>query len=494
MDDPEAMCYISNLSDKCTADLIEELFVQMGPVKKVVWKDEASHRYALVVFKDVESVLFAVEALDEIRLFGQPLSVKPKNGTAQYEKYEQWKRTQPARIAPPVPPPPPQGGWVVPQSRHDNHQPRRSYDDNHGGHRQNWGQRQSWGHPQSAPPHRHQQGNERMRDRGAPQRNDDRWKRPNPFNNHRQNTPSAMKVDVVKKKKALKVVVPISADAGVKKKRPWRNKARREAKKEAKKTSTDTEPVKTAPPATEAVTKIKKSRKGPKKREKLKKLHAQPEQTVEEKDAALKKLEYLNEQLYTMSGSDAYELFSKDPDAFHVYHSGYAEQTKKWPNHPLKYMIQWLSSKTPGLVVLDLGCGEAKLGSAVGAKHEVHSFDLVAVNDKVTACDMAKLPIEDGTADIAIFCLSLMGTNLAEYIREARRCLKENGILKIAEVSSRFTNTKLFCGAVCKLGFDLTEKKHLTDYFSMFEFVKTGKVESKKPFGLKLKPCLYKKR
>lgn len=35
---------------------------------------------------------------------------------------------------------------------------------------------------------------------------------------------------------------------------------------------------------------------------------------------------YLNEQLYTMSGSDAFEMFKNDPESFNVYHSGFAEQ------------------------------------------------------------------------------------------------------------------------------------------------------------------------
>lgn len=87
MDDAELTCYVSNLHAFTNADLIEELFVQAGPVKKVVWKDE-EFRYALVIFKDVESVMFAVEILDNIPLFGQPISVKPKNDTKQYEVME----------------------------------------------------------------------------------------------------------------------------------------------------------------------------------------------------------------------------------------------------------------------------------------------------------------------------------------------------------------------------------------------------------------------
>lgn len=35
---------------------------------------------------------------------------------------------------------------------------------------------------------------------------------------------------------------------------------------------------------------------------------------------------YINEQLYTMNGSEAMELFRKDPEAFRLYHKGYQMQ------------------------------------------------------------------------------------------------------------------------------------------------------------------------
>ena len=35
-----------------------------------------------------------------------------------------------------------------------------------------------------------------------------------------------------------------------------------------------------------------------------------------------------------------------------------------------------------------------------------------------------QVPLKDSTVDIAVFCLSLMGTNLSSYLREANRVLK----------------------------------------------------------------------
>ena len=40
-------------------------------------------------------------------------------------------------------------------------------------------------------------------------------------------------------------------------------------------------------------------------------------------------------------------------------------------------------------MVVDFGCGEAVIAQSISNK--VHSFDLVAKNEFVTACDMAKV-------------------------------------------------------------------------------------------------------
>jgi ubiquinone/menaquinone biosynthesis C-methylase UbiE len=81
---------------------------------------------------------------------------------------------------------------------------------------------------------------------------------------------------------------------------------------------------------------------------------------------------------------------------------------------------------------------------AIG-ENRVYSFDHVAINDKVVACDMNKVPLVDEALDVAIFSLSLMGKNWQQYITEAKRCLVTNGILIIAET------TKSLKGRLSKL-------------------------------------------
>lgn len=104
-------------------------------------------------------------------------------------------------------------------------------------------------------------------------------------------------------------------------------------------------------------------------------------------------------------------------------------------------------------MVADFGCGDCKIARSV--KNKVHSFDLAAACELVTVCDMAnvsvsrfcvlirvtvcvivgkikckmhivcvQVPLRDASVDIAVFCLSLMGTNLADFLAEANRVLK----------------------------------------------------------------------
>lgn len=78
-----------------------------------------------------------------------------------------------------------------------------------------------------------------------------------------------------------------------------------------------------------------------------------------------------------------------------------------------------------GSTIADLGCGEAKLAEKLSPKHEVHSYDLCAINERVEACNIAKLPLDKEKVDVVVFCLSLMGTNLPDFIKEAHRILKK---------------------------------------------------------------------
>ncbi len=118
------------------------------------------------------------------------------------------------------------------------------------------------------------------------------------------------------------------------------------------------------------------------------------------------------------------------------YHDGFASQVKRWPVNPLDIIIKRIKSLPQECVVADFGCGEAVLAASVPQK--THSFDLVAANSRITVADSANVPLEDSSVDVAVFCLSLMGTNYFDFVLEARRVLRRGGLLFVAEVTSRF--------------------------------------------------------
>jgi hypothetical protein len=158
-------------------------------------------------------------------------------------------------------------------------------------------------------------------------------------------------------------------------------------------------------------------------------------------------------QRWNQSRSDAtHERLQKNPEEWAQYHTLYQQARKDWSVVPYEEMIRWCQQRH-GYVIGDFGCGEAKLAEAVGDRHTVHSFDHVAVNDDVVACDMVHVPLDDETLDVAIFSLSLMGANFTGYIREAHRTLKLDGQLHIIEATERFTHRNQFAKALETLGF-----------------------------------------
>lgn len=154
-------------------------------------------------------------------------------------------------------------------------------------------------------------------------------------------------------------------------------------------------------------------------------------------------------------------------------------------------------------IIADIGCGEALLAKTLIPRgYKVHSFDLVALNECVTCCDMKHLSLNDKAVDIAIFCLSLMNTNFDEFIIEANRILKEGGKLVVAEINSRIVSNKAFVDVFLKHQFKLLKKADLKNFFSVFTFKKlddytgnsTEEVNKNESNINILKPCLYKKR
>jgi len=133
---------------------------------------------------------------------------------------------------------------------------------------------------------------------------------------------------------------------------------------------------------------------------------------------------------------------------------------------------------------------------------------------------MANVPLEAKSVDVVVFCLALMGTNLADFIREAHRVLKDNGRVQIAEVRSRIeyshgrSNKKgdsknnngnddndsslsgtldEFVQILSQLGFECAKTDRSNKMFLFLELKKNGKAPNKK-LEFSAKPCIYKRR
>ena len=265
---------------------------------------------------------------------------------------------------------------------------------------------------------------------------------------------------------------------------------------------------------------------------------------------------WINEQLYTISSEDALDLIKEQPELFDEYHEGFRSQVQSWPENPVDVFVDQIKLRSkkvinapgglPGLypnkeiVIADMGCGEAQLALDVNqffnkvnkklkgrrkVNCKVHSFDLKKINERITVADIRHVPIKDGQAAIAIFCLSLMGTNFLDFIKEAYRILEPRGELWISEIKSRFSDGRgdEFVETLKLLGFFHKKTDDSNKMFTRFEFFKPpqdiiaerrAKLERRNKFievesekehleekrtkvaegKWLLKPCIYKRR
>lgn len=207
-----------------------------------------------------------------------------------------------------------------------------------------------------------------------------------------------------------------------------------------------------------------------------------PMQTAMRQKLISARFRHLNETLYTAPSTTSLDLFSQNPEMFDDYHSGFRQQVTTWPENPLDSFVRMIRERgavkgpksqksmfrdkkrgkntdddnslakgeelprTHGTAIIaDLGCGDGRLaqdltesGDTDKLHLKIHSYDLQSPSKYVTKADVANLPLADGSVDIAIFCLALMGTNWIDFIEEAYRILHWKGELWIAEIKSRF--------------------------------------------------------
>lgn len=178
---------------------------------------------------------------------------------------------------------------------------------------------------------------------------------------------------------------------------------------------------------------------------------------------------HLNETLYTTPSERAMELFTTSPELFQEYHAGFSHQVKEsWPSNPVDSYISTVNTRAsvkPNVrgaesksgpeslprrphgtcTIADLGCGDAQFARALmpsskKLKLKLLSYDLCESDKVITKADITNLPVDDGSVDVTIFCLSLMGTNWVSFVEEAWRVLRGDGKGEcwVSEVKSRF--------------------------------------------------------
>jgi len=194
----------------------------------------------------------------------------------------------------------------------------------------------------------------------------------------------------------------------------------------------------------------------------------------EEKNKAIHKygdFSLMNQRFNTSKSSTMHERLVKDPEEFYLYHTLYREARETWTETPYKVFSEQLN-KRPDWIIGDFGCGEAELSKLI--RNKVYSFDHVAINPSVIACDMSNTGMKEEILDVAVFSLSLMGTNWQDYIKEAFRLLRNGGLLKIAETSSGWeeNNYAELKKGITSAGFELLGEPRLSSKFIYIDAAK----------------------
>lgn len=159
---------------------------------------------------------------------------------------------------------------------------------------------------------------------------------------------------------------------------------------------------------------------------------------VEEKRKRIdSELSEFNRKGKTTLSSTMHKTFTDNPDSWFRYHALRKERMSKWDEIPYEYIAAKIKNKKH--IVVDFGCGENKMKEKL-PNNKVFSFDHVAIDNSVIACDMKDVRqyLSDESVDIAVFSLALWGTNYKDYLKESYRVLNYGGFIYIAEPSKYY--------------------------------------------------------
>ena len=182
-----------------------------------------------------------------------------------------------------------------------------------------------------------------------------------------------------------------------------------------------------------------------------------------------------NQKINTENSTTTHQRMLKNPEEWHEYHRNYREERKTWRVIPYDEWVKRIKKLSDRFIIGDFGCGETKVADVIGSR--VINLDHVAIDSHVISCDMSDVSehIKDGGLDVALFSLSLMGKNWQDYLKEASRCLNENGLLFISEttksLSSRLDSLR---EEIKKLNFEIVKDEEI----GAFTFIEARKIET----------------
>ena len=187
--------------------------------------------------------------------------------------------------------------------------------------------------------------------------------------------------------------------------------------------------------------------------------------SVNTEDIEIKKRKYreslmndTHRRANTSSSSHMHSYFKSNPQNWIDYHKAREENKKTWLEDPLDVIADMLNRNTtnPNQVIADLGCGMNQLKTKVNDYKQWYSFDHYSEDSSVIRADISNLSeyLPNDSVDVAVFCMSLWGTNYMDYIEEASRYVKIGGMVYIAEPVDNIDQAVLF-GESPKYGFRL---------------------------------------
>jgi hypothetical protein len=150
-------------------------------------------------------------------------------------------------------------------------------------------------------------------------------------------------------------------------------------------------------------------------------------------------LSEFNRRGKTTRSETMHKEFTDNPDSWFRYHALRKSRMESWEEIPYEYIATKINDSRD--IIVDFGCGENLFKECI-PNNKVYSFDHVAIDDSVIACDMKNIGLDDESIDVAVFSLALWGTNSQDYIKEAYRALKRKGMIYIAEPSKDYETPK----------------------------------------------------